>query len=568
MRHCVKRALCVLVSISILFTLSSVFTFSTTASSSTATPSITVGNNFIIVQTSKGELWGWGTTASGVLGDPQSFETAEFVTAPVKINLPNGIQSLAVSAGYDHVLMLGSDGNVYAWGNNSCGQLGAYVDEDYISTPILVSGLHGKNIVSIAAGKQFSLALSGDGNVYTFGKNDLCQLGYEMAEDSLQFSATPTQVSIPTDVAIKKISAGYKSAAAIDANGKVYLWGSTENCILGITTFESISKKPFELQKDSLTSPVFSVAITKSHSAFLLNDGTIGFLGTNTYGQYGNETTDETLSIRFKITDTSSFSISSIATSEDQTVILCNDGKVYTTGARLPQNAGSASNTFVPLFDQSEQVPVAVAIAAAYQNGAMLAQDGSVWVWGSNKSGQLGNGESNDGQYTPTKVWSSDDLSYVTAITPYVKDVPITVTTIVPAPSYTVIIPSTINVGELCQIDEYSPSRYSWTQFYVQTQNIENLFGEKAVRVWVEPSEGDAFCLLDGNENVLPFELFPYRSATTPISNGGILKDFTQNAQDEVWIRIDKSQISKTGVYSGTLIFHYSVVNITENGQE
>ena len=566
MRHCVKRALCVLVSLSILFTLSSVFTLSTTASSETVTPSIAVGNNFIIVQTNKGELWGWGDNSGAVLGNPQSFETNQNVSTPTKIELPSGIHSVSMSAGFDHVLMLGSDGNVYAWGHNTSGQLGSPIGADFISAPTIVEGLRGKNIVAVAAGKQFSLALSRDGTVYSFGNNDLCQLGYEMAEDSEQFSATPIQIAIPTNVAIKQISVGYASAVAIDADGKAYLWGSTENCILGVTASNPVYKTPFEFKKAELTSPVFSVAMSQNHSAFLLGDDCIGFLGFNKYGQYGNTLATTEPSTVLKTVDISPLHVKSIAVSDSQTVLLSYTGKVYTAGARWQEAAESAANTFVPLFDQTEQAPTAVAIAAGYQNGAMLAQDGAIWVWGSNSNAQLGNGTQGDGQGTPTKVWRSDDLTYITAIKPFEKDVAITVKTSVPAPSYTVTIPSTVDVDELCQIDASSPSRYSWTQFYVETQNVENLFGEKAIRVWVEPGEGDTFCLQDDNGNTIPFELFPYRSATTPLLNGEILKEFTQSDRDEVWIRIDKSQISKTGIYSGILTFHYAVVDIPENG--
>ena len=565
MRHCVKRALCVLVSLSILFTLSSVFTLSTIASSTTVTPSIAVGNNFIIVQTNKGELWGWGDNSNSVLGNPQSFETNQNINAPTKIDLPNGIQSIAVSAGYDHVLMLASDGNVYAWGNNTVGQLGSPIEKDTVSTPTVVDGLCNKNIVAVAAGKQFSLALSRDGTVYSFGNNDLCQLGYEMTESVEQFSATPIQIAIPTNVAIKQISVGYASAVAIDADGKAYLWGSTENCILGVTASNPVYKTPFEFEKAEPTSPVFSVAMSQNHSAFLLGDDYIGFLGFNKYGQYGNTLTTTEPSKVLKTVDISALNVKSIAVSDSQTVFLSYTGEVYTAGARWQENAESATTTFVPLFEQTEQAPTAISIAAGYQNCAMLAQDGSIWVWGSNSNAQLGNGTQGDGQGTPTKVWRSDDLTYITAIKPFEKDVAITVKTSVPAPSYTVTIPSTVNVGELCQIDASSPSRYSWTDFYIETQNVENLFGEKAVCVWVEPGEGDTFCLQDGNGNTIPFDLFPYRSATTPVSNGDVLRSFTQSNQAQVWIRIDKSQITKTGVYSGTLTFHYTVVDIPEN---
>ncbi len=566
MHHHAKRALCVLVSLSVLFMLLSALTLSTIASSDPITPDIAVGDGFIIVQTNKGEVWGWGDNSDGVLGNPQSIETNKDILTPIKINLP-GIQSIAISAGYDHVLLLGSDGNVYAWGNNSAGQLGVTSTEDTVTVPTLVDKLCGKNIVAVAAGDRFSLALSGDGTVYSFGINDKGQLGYELTDSSAEFSVTPKTIKTLNGISVAKISAGAASAIAIDENGQAYLWGSTANFVLG-EELTPDHKLPYLLPTSKTTPPITCAALSANHSAFLLNDSTIGFMGVNEYGQYGNGTTNAEASKKFNITtNTATLNITDIAVSDQQTVLLGSDGKVYTAGNRLPNNAESASNTFVPLFDEDEKT--AIAIAAGYQNAAMIASDGSVWAWGDNSHGQLGNDEAGIAKATPTKVIKSDDFSYITDNTSHVKDVPIRVTTSVPSPKYTVVIPTTVNVGKLHQTDEISPSRYSWTQFDIQVNNVENLFGEKAIRVWVEPGDGESFCLQDGNGNTIPFELFPYSNADAPIPEDGVLKEFTQSEQtDEVWIRIDQSKISKTGVYSGIMTFHYTVVDIPQNDAE
>ena len=234
MRHCLKRALCILASLSVLLTLLSVFTVSTTASSTSSTPEISVGDKFMIVQTATGEIWGWGDNANGVLGNALSERTGTNVTTPTKISLPNAVKSTAISAGADHVLALGSDGNVYAWGNNAYGQLGFENGGTMQSTPTLVEALQNKNVIAVSAGRFFSLALTEGGQVYSFGTNHLLQLGYAFAEnDPSTMSATPTLIAGLSSVFITQISAGYDSAIAIDINGKAYLWGSTKNCILG-----------------------------------------------------------------------------------------------------------------------------------------------------------------------------------------------------------------------------------------------------------------------------------------------------------------------------------------------
>ena len=561
MRYCLKRALCVLMSLSVLLTLLSVFTVSTTASSTSSTPEISVGDKFMIVQTATGEIWGWGDNANGVLGNALSERTGTNITNPTKITLPNTVKSTAISAGTDHVLALGSDGNVYAWGSNAYGQLGFDNGGVSQSTPTLVEGLQNKNVIAVSAGRFFSLALTEGGQVYSFGTNNLLQLGYEFAEnDPSTMSATPTLITDLSTAFITTISASYDSAIAVDINGKAYVWGSTVNGILGVD-YNNLKQTPLGLSKTAI--PIDEVALSMNHSAFLLNDGTVGFMGVNKYGQYGNEATDSNASIRFKTTDVSDLNIIDLAVSDQQTVLLSADGKVYTAGARVPNDSGAATNTFVSLFEGAAQAPVASAIAAGYQNGAMIAQDGSVWTWGDNSRGQLGNGTVDNATATPTKVFQANGSAFGAGSQPFVKDVPMLFKATVPAPTYAIAIPSSINVGELRQTDADDPDRYAIKDgFTIEAINVSNLFGEKEIVLSVEPGEGNSFYLHDGNGTQLPFDILISQDAQTPIQSGGVLARFTQNDTVQTWIRIDQSLITKSGVYNGVLTFRYSVVDL------
>lgn len=560
MRHRVKRVLCLLTLLCILLALTTAFTLSTTASPSSIAPMITIGNKFIIVQTASGEVWGWGDNASGVLGTASSKETGTNITAPTQIPLPQNVTAVSVSAGFDHVLMLGSDGNVYAWGNNEAGQLGTS-SGDTLSTPTLVAGLQGKSIVALAAGHRFSLALSEGGKVYSFGLNDKLQLGYE---PTAKASATPTLIEAMSGVFVKQIHAGYDSVTAIDVDGKVYLWGSGSNSVLGLEVPPE-NHLPTALPEAKGALHIVCADLSANHSAYLQNDGTVGFMGLNKFGQYGNGETSDKAAVKFKVTDTASLGVSAIATSDAQTVLLTVDGKVYTAGAGMPNNAdGSATASFVPLFAE-EKAPVATAIAASYQNGAIIAQDGSIWTWGDNSCGQLGNGKVSEGQSTPVKVLVDTDSDLDMGQAPTVMGVPMKFTTSVPAPTYSVVIPSTIDVGELRQTNETDPNRHSLTKFTVEVNNVSNLFGEKEIQVSVKSGdESGIFCLKDNNGIILPFELFADEGAQAPIASGDTFAIFTQNGSVDAWIRIDQSKISQSGIYNGVLIFSYSVADVEQ----
>ncbi|MBQ3014177.1 MAG: hypothetical protein IJD75_03425 [Clostridia bacterium] len=564
MRTCAKRALCILISLSVLLTLLSVFTLSTTASSASSTPSISVGDKFMVVQTATGEIWGWGDNAYGVLGNASLETTGSNITHAVQIELPNALKSTAISAGADHVLAIGSDGNVYAWGSNVYGQLGFESGADTVTTPTLVEALEGKNVIAVSAGRYFSLALTEGGQVYSFGRNNRQQLGYELAEET---SATPTLISDLSTVFITQISAGHESAIAIDVNNKAYLWGSAKNSVLGSVTSETASQAPDILPDTKTTTPIDAVALSVNHSAFLLNDGTVGFMGLNAYNQYGNGSENipenTSASMKFKTTDTSALNVIAIAVSDQQTVLLGADGKVYTAGARIPYDTESATNTFVSLFEGAASAPVASAIAAGYYNGAMIAQDGSVWTWGDNTRGQLGNGKVDNATATPQKVVLANGSAFNSGNLPFVKDVPMTFKATVPAPTYAITIPSSINVGELRQTDADDPDRYAVKEgFVIEVTNVTNLFGEKEIVVSIEPSEGDSFYLHDGNGTQLPFDILTEADAQNPVQSGGVLATFAQNGSAQTWIRVDQSLITKSGVYNGVVTFRYSAVDI------
>ena len=560
MRHHAKRALCLFVSLSILLTLVSVLTLSTTAVIGSPEPMIAIGDKFMIIQTATGEIWGWGDNANGVLGNASGEETGTNITSPVEIDFPANVTSITISAGADHVLALGSDGNVYAWGNNASGQLGFDNGGAIQSTPTLVEALKNKNVIAVSAGRYFSLALTDGGQIYSFGKNTLLQLGYETAEE---FSAAPTLIASLNGVFITQICAGYDSAIAIDTDGKAYLWGSTKNCVLGTDDENPVSQSPTQLPTTKTTTPIEAVALSANHSAFLLNNGQIGFMGLNKYSQYGNGETDLETSKRFKSVDTSSMNITAIAASEQQTVLLSANGTVYTAGARVPNTTETASTTFVPLFDGMGEFPVASAIAAGYQNGAIIAQDGSVWAWGDNSRGQLANGKVDDGSAVPTKVFQAENSAFDTGNTSSVKDVPMTFKTSVPSPTYAVVIPSSIHVGELRQTDADSPDRYAVKEgFVIEALNVANLYGEKEIVLWVEPGEGEIFCLQDANGTTLPFDILLAQDAQTPLASGDVLARFSQNGTTQTWIRVDQSLITKSGVYNGVLTFRYSLVDV------
>jgi len=177
---------------------------------------------------SDGKLYVWGSIiGSGGYGLPFQSPT------PQAISLPNGVAAIGVSAGNAHVLALGSDGKMYAWGSNYTGQLGDGTTVDR-ATPEAVSLPNGVRVTAISAGFDFSLALGADGKIYASGVNDSGQLGigppgsYASGPCSSFFVGcllSPKPLTLPAGAGAMAISAGTTHSLALGTDGTVYAWG-------------------------------------------------------------------------------------------------------------------------------------------------------------------------------------------------------------------------------------------------------------------------------------------------------------------------------------------------------
>jgi len=196
--------------------------------------------------------------------------------APVRVaNLP---YILDIEAGSTHSLALDADGRVWAWGDNSHGQLGVGSTSAYASSPVAVSGL--PVISDIAAGDGYSMALASDGSLWAWGRNDHGQLG----------DGTNTDRSQPTQVqgldGVLALSAGPAWAAAVTADHTLWSWGQG-------------STNPLDASKGTdWLSPVLNqildqmratdVAAGDAHVLVRTTDGKVFSWGQNDHGQLGH----------------------------------------------------------------------------------------------------------------------------------------------------------------------------------------------------------------------------------------------------------------------------------------
>ena len=164
----------------------------------------------------------------------------KIIDTPKKVNIDEKIKKLEfLYRNYDlTIYILTSDGSLYAWGNNSDGQLGIGNFKDNNRNKLVKVNINEHIKEIIVAGSTY--AITKNGALYSWGKNDYGQLGINSYEDT----PTPTKVDITEPV--KKIINSDSGSVyyAVTDNGSLYLWGKHPyaSTLLGVEKKENIIK--------------------------------------------------------------------------------------------------------------------------------------------------------------------------------------------------------------------------------------------------------------------------------------------------------------------------------------
>jgi len=248
----------------------------------------------VAVKSADGSVWAWGENTAGELGNGTTTNSP----TPVQVEGPGGVGFLTgvvkVAAGDRFVVALKTDGTVWAWGANG-GSLGNNTTTAMETTPVQVVGANAvgflTGIIAIGTHSFHTLALGADGTVFAWGNDPEGQLGNGITPPGGAF-AIPYPVVVSTISGLSNKSSlstgGEHSLAADPTSGKAWGWGWNVYGQLGDgTQIQRLTPS----QVSAVTS-FTEVAGGAWHSVGLGSDGSVWTWGANPYGQLGNGAID------------------------------------------------------------------------------------------------------------------------------------------------------------------------------------------------------------------------------------------------------------------------------------
>jgi alpha-tubulin suppressor-like RCC1 family protein len=352
--------------------------------------SVAAGYDHALAIKSDGTLWAWGDNYYGQLGDG----TTTHKTRPSQVGTDTTWSSVA--AGGDHTLALRSDSTLWAWGRNYYGQLGDGTTTDKTSPTQVGTDT---NWSSIAAGGVHTLAIKNEGTLWAWGDNGYGQL----ADGTWTSKSSPSQVG--TSTAWSSVAAGFRHTLAISSDSTLWAWGDNGYGQLGDGTATN-KPRPSQVGTDTTWS---SVAAGGGHTIAIKNDGALWAWGDRGYGQLGDGTTASKASPSQVGTGTT---WSSVAAGNGHTIAKKSDGTLWAWGFNYYGALGFGTrtwNTWSP--GQVGTGTTWSSVAAGGGHTIAKRSDGTLWAWGQNYYGQLGDGtteiRSSPSQVGTGTTWSS-----------------------------------------------------------------------------------------------------------------------------------------------------------------
>ncbi|MBA2611991.1 MAG: T9SS type A sorting domain-containing protein [Bacteroidetes bacterium] len=256
---------------------------------------------------------------------------------------------------------------------------------------------------AIAGESDISLAIRADGTLWSWGN------GYHGNGQNLNSKLTAEQVG--TDNNWKSIAAGSFNILGIKNDNTLWAWGANYNGQCGNGTYNTILTTPTQIGTDNNWK---TVSVGVYHCVGIKADSTLWVWGGNYSGQLGDGTNiDKNTPIQIG----TSHDWKSIATGHYHTVAIKTDGTIWAWGNNTYGQIGDFSSSNNRYNPEKLGTDTDWKTCGAGLNHSMaIKNNGTLWMWGANNAGQLGNGATT-ATYNPTQLGTATNWQTVSGET-------------------------------------------------------------------------------------------------------------------------------------------------------
>ena len=329
-----------------------------------------------------GEVWAWGDDMEGQLGNG-SVNTA----SDVPLRVVGVRRASALAASDNTAYALGEGGTVWAWGDDGQGQAANGRTAYSQRRPEVISHLSG--VTEVAAGGYSAYALGTGDRVWAWGDNSMGQLGTSLSVNGEVFPHQMARLA-----GVEHLIAGESTAYALRKGGTVWAWGDDSFAELGRRLSTPASPEPLRLPRlrgvVMIAASAFTgFALARGGTVWAWGDGSFGLLGAN---QCGLRPRHKCLSSSEPVRVSGLGHVVAIAAGGQSAYALGADGTVWAWGSNAYGQLGDGTTKASTKPERVARLRHVVSIAAGGSAGYALEADGTVWAWGDNSYGQLGNG--------------------------------------------------------------------------------------------------------------------------------------------------------------------------------
>ncbi|XP_051176119.1 probable E3 ubiquitin-protein ligase HERC4 isoform X2 [Leptopilina boulardi] len=326
----------------------------------------------------------WGSTVHGELGLGGIED--ENILSPRVIDFEKASEVEQIACGENYTIVITRDGQMYSCGNNDFGQLGH--EKDRKKRLELIPELETFAFKKVACGAYHSLVINEWGQVFCWGCNTEGQLGLDSSSIAERI---PRMLKALATRIVVQIACGLKHALALTNNGELYSWGSNKEGQLGIGSHIKKELKP-KLISSLAGIPIAFIACGGYHSIVVSKSGAIFGWGKNNFGQLGlNDTQGRNLPSQLRTLRNSK--VRYVSCGEEFSVFLTMDGGVFTCGAGMygQLGHGSYSNEILPRQVAELMGSVVTQVVCGRKHTlAFVSRGGRAYSWGLGGAGQLG----------------------------------------------------------------------------------------------------------------------------------------------------------------------------------